>query len=579
MSDLAPPAGGCRYDLAVSDLVATRPAICLNMIVRNETHIIRETLDSVAPHISSWVIVDTGSDDGTQDLIRNHMAALGVPGELHERPWRDFGHNRTEALTLAQGHADFILVMDADDKIVGTPDFSQLDADVYLMRLLDASIVHWRPQLFRSGAPVRYVGVVHESPVWDDACIIGFLKSEYHIESRRLGARNKDPQKYERDRDLLLAEVDRDPENSRWVFYLAQTYFDLADFAHARTWYERRVELGGWDQETYYALFKLAESLKHLEAPWPDVQDAYLRAWEFRPTRAEALHAIAFHYRTAKHYHLGYMFAERAAQIPLPDDFLFVTAGVYAWCAVDEQAVCAGWIGKHAEAFTLCRKLLARNDIPDTDRQRIAANRDFVVPAMIAAAATYPDALAASLTRGAPHSEVTASLNAGPNLATTEHTLNSFLRCCSDISRVGRFLAVDAGLSAHDRATLQLRYPFLELIASTADIRSHIHGRFWLHLGQNWQFFATENFIARLIAVFHAEPKVFQVGINYTDATSLIGATAGEETVHRAPNAGRYVLTNAIANGPAMIDTTRPDRTDTGPQTATLDEVFCISAT
>jgi len=70
----------------VSARGAARPAICLNMIVRNEAHIIRETLDSVVPYISSWVIVDTGSNDGTQDLIRDHMGRRGIPGELHERP-------------------------------------------------------------------------------------------------------------------------------------------------------------------------------------------------------------------------------------------------------------------------------------------------------------------------------------------------------------------------------------------------------------------------------------------------------------------------------------------------------------
>jgi len=72
------------------------------MIVRNEAHVVKEALDSAAPYIGSWVIVDTGSDDGTQDLITSHMADVGILGELHERPWRDFGHNRAEALTLAQ---------------------------------------------------------------------------------------------------------------------------------------------------------------------------------------------------------------------------------------------------------------------------------------------------------------------------------------------------------------------------------------------------------------------------------------------------------------------------------------------
>ena len=66
----------------MSDAVTARPAICLNMIVRNEArlrddaHIIQQTLDSVAPHISSWVIVDTGSTDGAQHLIKNVLPPL-----------------------------------------------------------------------------------------------------------------------------------------------------------------------------------------------------------------------------------------------------------------------------------------------------------------------------------------------------------------------------------------------------------------------------------------------------------------------------------------------------------------------
>jgi glycosyltransferase involved in cell wall biosynthesis len=50
----------------VSDPVTARPSICLNMIVRNEAHIVREVLDAAAPYITSWVVVDTGSDDGTK---------------------------------------------------------------------------------------------------------------------------------------------------------------------------------------------------------------------------------------------------------------------------------------------------------------------------------------------------------------------------------------------------------------------------------------------------------------------------------------------------------------------------------
>jgi hypothetical protein len=87
------------------------------------------------------------------------------------------------------------------------------------------------------------------------------------------------------------------------------------------------------------------------------------------------------------------------------------------------------------------------------------------------------------------------------------------------------------------------------------------------------------------------------VGINLADAVKLTGASAAEQEVRRAAAAGRYVLTDVIASGPAMFDTARLDQADgiddTDPDpitalgrraatarlhTATLDEVLCIAA-
>jgi glycosyltransferase involved in cell wall biosynthesis/SAM-dependent methyltransferase len=349
------------------------------MIVRNEAHVIHELIASVADTIDCWVIVDTGSDDGTQDLIRRLMAERGIPGELHERPWRDFGHNRTEALALAQGHGDYIWMMDADDVVEGTVDFSGLSADGYSMRFRDG-ITYWRRQLFRSGVPWRYQGVLHEVAVCDEPFTESQLEGGYHIHSRRLGARNLDPQKYARDAEILQAEVDRNPDDARSVFYLAQSYRDAGDHARARTWYERRAEMGGWDEEVYCALYQAAQARERLDEPWPVVQDAYLRAWNQRTTRSEPLHAIACRHRKDARYSLGHLFARLAADIPMPvADRLFMHNDVYAWRAVDEQAVCASWLGKWAETFDLCQRLLARDDIPDEDRTRIAANRDLAL--------------------------------------------------------------------------------------------------------------------------------------------------------------------------------------------------------
>ena len=398
-------------------------------------------------------------------------------------------------------------------------------------------------------------------------------------------------------RDVLLAAVERDPGDVGSVFSLAQAYFDSGDFLNARTWYLRRAELGGRDEEVYYSLLRVAESMARLDVPWPQVHDAYLKAWEFRPTRAEPLYAIALRYRLDGRYRLGYLFAKRAADIALPEqDTLVVRADVHAWRAADEQAICASWIGKHAEAFTLCRRLLASAELPDRERQRITRNRDFSVPAMLEAASSYPEGLVDNLIAGPRGAEVTVSVVAGPDLSVTEQTLNSFLHCCTDVSRVGRFLVIDAGLSAQDRATLGQRYGFVEFADPHTEL-APIGTRFWLHLGQGWQFFAPEDYITRLTAVLDTEPQVFQVGINFTDATTLTSASAAEQTARRTPDGGRYVLTDVAANGPAMFDTTRlhqagdvnatttvPTITDlarhaatTGLHTATLDEILCTT--
>ena len=577
------------YDLAVPDPVTERPAICLNMIVRNEAHIVGELLGVVAPFIASWVIVDTGSDDGTPDVIRSRMATLGIAGELHERPWRSFGQNRSEALALAQGRGDYIWVIDADDMVVGTPDFSRLGADAYRLHYeKESGLTYWRLQLFRDGLRWRYDGAVHEYPACDDPFVEERLGGDYRIESRRLGARSLDPLTYPRDRDLLLDEVDRNPDDTRSVFYLAQTYFDLGDFLNAREWYARRVDLGGWGEEVYCAMVRLAETMSRLGMPWPEVQDAYLQAWEFRPIRAEALYAIACRYRRDGRYWLGHLFADRAAKIPLPErDSLFVRADIHAWRAADEQAVCASWIGKREEAFGLWRRVLAQPGVPDEDRRRIAANRDLLVPKMLDAASGYPEKLAQGLTTGGRHAEVTVTLVAGPDLAAAELTLNSFLHCCVDVERVGRFVVIDGGLATEDRAKLAASYPFLAFSGTGVglmEIRDQIRGPFWLHLGEGWRFFAPERLITRLSAVLAAEPEVFQVGVNFADAAQLATGGAADHAARRATEAGGYVLTDAVATGPAMFDTARLDRAgigEPGPraaklQTASLDEVLCI---
>jgi hypothetical protein len=102
-----------------------KKTICLKMVVKNENNVLRCCLESVLSITDTWIIVDTGSKDGTQKTIKEFLEK--IPSELHERPWVNFGYNRQEALLLAKDKADYILFMDADDKLVFSENFKMPD--------------------------------------------------------------------------------------------------------------------------------------------------------------------------------------------------------------------------------------------------------------------------------------------------------------------------------------------------------------------------------------------------------------------------------------------------------------------
>lgn len=355
--------------------------VCLCMIVKDEERVVARCLASVRSHIDRWCIVDTGSTDATMRIVRE--ALVGVPGELHERPWRDFGANRTEALELAQdgGEADYLLVIDADEELV-VPSGHRVPAlthDQCLVRCqFDDSDTSWyRPTFARASVPWRYEGVLHEYLTADVPHTTGRVDG-VSVLCHPDGARNADERaKYRRDARLLKEAIKADPGNARYAFYLAQSYRDAGDTTRAHDAFARRAAMGGWPEEAWFALYQVAVLKERLKRPWPETLTAYLAAYQSRPTRAEPLQDIARHYRATEEWHLAKIFARAAIKVPLPvSDLLFVEASVYEWRAQDELAVATYWLGEYRESAEISARLLASGVAP-AQRERFRQNLEF----------------------------------------------------------------------------------------------------------------------------------------------------------------------------------------------------------
>lgn len=351
-----------------------KPSICLNMIVRDEAPVIERCLASARPFIDRWVIVDTGSTDETPALVAHALRT--VPGVLHHRPWRDFGHNRNEALELARAGGGYLLFIDADETL-GAPDrfsWPTLDQPAYHLHAQAGAVRYSRPALVDAKLDWRWEGVIHEHLVATPP-VTRFVQLEWpRILVRQDGARSRDPKKLEKDARVLREALAREPGNARYAFYLAQSLRDAGALEGALDAYRHRWDMGGWDEERWYALYQVARMEERLGRPAAEVQAAYLLAYHHRPARAEPLFHLARFHAEHGEFALAYLFARPAAEMRPPADVLFVEDEIYRWRALDEMSVAAAAVGANDAALWALGRLAREGQVPQPELPRIRKN-------------------------------------------------------------------------------------------------------------------------------------------------------------------------------------------------------------
>ena len=507
-----------------------KKTICLNMIVKNEAHIIADTLEHLLKYIwfDYWVISDTGSTDNTKELIKNFFNAKGIPGELQEEPWQDFGYNRTKAFEGAYKKADYAFVWDADDEIYG--DFKMpktLNADSYKFTFGNADGMRYsRPQLFNINKRWCYKGVLHEyANCLEESGPSVNVPGNYYFISGRRGDRSKDPNKYLKDALVLekaseKALAEGDPLYNRYIFYCAQSYNSSNNHEKAIEFYKKALTLPLWIQEKYVACMEIYDQYELLKKPEEGLR--YLvESYKHDPKRIEC------YYRLIKYYCINGPVEVAYAYYTVIQDFyenhynpntlgekLFARRSEYDFylpyymVIVSERTKCLNTCAKMYELIFKYRFIAPEwwlknlihniqfciNELPEDigfvnnffTYMRLLKSRGVnlekshlaIIGKMIN---RYKDLLGSaikpsfSLTATNPiiPIKVMLTMTSCKRWDLFEKTVNSLLRMWTDIEKVDYFFCVDDNSSQDHRSKMKSTFPFIDFYMKRPNEKGH----------------------------------------------------------------------------------------------------------
>lgn len=330
--------------------------ICLCMIVRDESALIEGTLRMLAavlPHWVTFVIADTGSVDATVPIMAVTLKALGVRGHLLSTVWSDFATNRTQVLraahTLVGPAATHLFLWDADDIVVLPAGVASiplppppLASDMYRFEFEAGSdtahaLRFWRPVLLSASRRWKYVGVVHELLVLDEAReaeqgLVPKDATNFYVEApglvfqaRSAGARSRQTNKSHRDAAALEQGLTQEVSGCsmwcRYAFYLGNTYRDMGDVPNATRVYRMLLAhpdsvRNSWVQERYVAGLRLGSLLLGAGDAEGAVM-AWLRATNEDPSRIETVYELVNLFTIKGDYHVAYGLSQLGTQSPL----------------------------------------------------------------------------------------------------------------------------------------------------------------------------------------------------------------------------------------------------------------------
>jgi glycosyltransferase involved in cell wall biosynthesis len=354
--------------------------LALNFICKDESPVIEKMLESAKSIVDLIVVNDTGSTDGTQQIIKNFGEKHGIPTYVFERPFDDFEKSRNHAMQKLRDVVNELgwnpdqvhgFWFDCDETLVIDSKFSknQFTKDLYMINTYIGAMKYTRNTFFKVSKPFRWYGPVHEFIVCDEQNITSGLAEGILVDVKMTGNswQGDIAEKYASHAYKLETYINNNRQDPRWIFYTAQSWHDAASIRDNREenderlrrslkYYKERVQrTDGYAEEIYYAQYRIGTIMRILEEPWNLTHQELLKAYQIDPMRGESIKIIIDHYMHMQEWHMAYLYSKFAKNTfhgknPYPTRLLFVDEATYVWKFAEAHAAASYYTGRMEEA-------------------------------------------------------------------------------------------------------------------------------------------------------------------------------------------------------------------------------------
>jgi hypothetical protein len=309
------------------DLLDYDNLINLCIMVKNGGELFEQMLLKNMEVFDRWTILDTGSTDGTVDVIKRLLVGK-KNGFLYEEPFINFRESRNRCLDLAGNKCKYNLMLD-DTYVIEGDLRSFLNeirgdqfGDSYSLMIKSHDVEYISNRITKTENKLRYIYTMHEViqdenninvRVPENRAFVNDLTNDY--------MQNRSDTRKEYDLKCLYEMLEEFPDEPRHLFYLGQTYKMLGNFEKASEYYYKRAffHVDGFIQEKFDALFEFTRiNIYQLNKPWREFEKYYELCIEWQPTRPEGNYFLGIHYFMENDHATAFKHFKKAFEIGFP---------------------------------------------------------------------------------------------------------------------------------------------------------------------------------------------------------------------------------------------------------------------